>query len=79
MMQDAIIRNLEIIGEAVSKLSDEIKNSNIDIPWRKISGLRNRLIHGYVSVDLDIVWNTVEDILPSFAKDIGNIKRSCGK
>lgn len=46
MMQDAIIRNLEIIGEAVSKLSDELRKTYNDIPWRQISGMRNRLIHG---------------------------------
>jgi len=52
MVQDAVIRNLEIIGEAVSKLSESLKTENG--PWRQISGMRNRLIHGYMNTNLEI-------------------------
>jgi len=70
MVQDAVIRNLEVIGEAVSKLSESTKAENEHLPWRQISGMRNRLIHGYMTTNLEIVWNTVEKLLPGFEKEI---------
>jgi uncharacterized protein with HEPN domain len=66
LLQDAVIRNLEIIGEAVSKLSDQCKSEHPEIPWRQISGMRNRLIHAYMAVNLELVWNTVITVLPEF-------------
>jgi uncharacterized protein with HEPN domain len=68
--QDAVIRNLEIIGEAVNKLSSNLQASHPDIPWADIVGMRNRLIHGYLTVDLNVVWSTVEEVLPSFKTKI---------
>jgi len=74
LIQDAVIRNLEIIGEAVTKLSPELKAAHSDIPWGEISGMRNRLIHGYVSVNLQIVWDTVEKVLPDFLAKVTSIR-----
>lgn len=74
LVQDAVIRNLEIIGEAVTKLSDELKQGHNDVPWSEISGMRNRLIHGYITVNLQIVWDTVEKILPEFLLKVENIR-----
>jgi len=68
--QDAVIRNLEIIGEAANKLSPELRSSQPDIPWVDIIGMRNRLIHGYLTVNLDIVWSTVHEVLPGFKATI---------
>ena len=68
--QDAVIRNLEMIGEAANKLSPELHSSQPDIPWVDIIGMRNRLIHGYLTVNLDIVWSTVNDVLPGFKAKI---------
>ncbi len=62
--QDAIIRNLEIIGEATKRLSKPLKEQYPDIPWRSIAGLRDVLIHDYMGVDLESVWNVVENDLP---------------
>jgi uncharacterized protein with HEPN domain len=63
--QDAVIRNLEIIGEATKQLSGEIRAENGQIPWRKMAGLRDRLIHDYFGVNIDIVWQIVSvDLLP---------------
>lgn len=62
--QDAVIRNFEIIGEAVSKISLQLKNSNSDIPWKTIKDLRNRLIHDYTGINLDIIWDTIQEDLP---------------
>ena len=68
--QDAVIRNLEIIGEAANKLSLELHASLPVIPWADIIGMRNRLIHGYLTVDLNIVWRKVHEVLPGFKAKI---------
>lgn len=75
LIQDGVIRNLEIIGEAVTKLSPELKTRHSDVPWREISGMRNRLIHGYISVNLEIVWSTVEKVVPAFLGKVMDIRR----
>lgn len=63
--QDAVIRNIEIIGEAAGNISDEFRIKNDNIPWNKIKGTRNRLIHDYSGVNLDILWNIIKDDLPN--------------
>ncbi len=70
MVQDAVIRNLEIIGEAAKQLSEWFKKRNADIPWRNVSGLRDILIHHYMGVDLEKVWNVVEYNLPQLKQAI---------
>jgi uncharacterized protein with HEPN domain len=75
LVQDGVIRNLEIIGEAVTKLSPELKAAHSDVPWGEISGMRNRLIHGYISVNLQIVWDTVEKVLPEFLARVEGIQK----
>lgn len=60
MIQDAVMRNLEIIGEASKRKSIETKNSIPEIPWKQIAGMRDKLIHDYFGVDLISVWSTVE-------------------
>jgi uncharacterized protein with HEPN domain len=71
--QSAVIRQLEIIGEAVKNLSTSLKQSEPAIPWRQIAGSRDRLIHAYFSVDLDAVWSMVEQDLPSLRTNIRRI------
>jgi uncharacterized protein with HEPN domain len=71
--QDAIIRNLEIVGEATKRLSEPLKTQNPDIPWRNIAGLRDVLIHDYMGVDLESVWNVVEKDLPPLKKQLNRI------
>ena len=68
--QDAIIRNFEIIGEAVKRLSDQVLDRSEDIPWHQIAGFRNVLIHGYMDVDLDQVWNVIERYLPDLKEAV---------
>jgi len=63
--QDAVIRNLEIIGEAVKGLSVDLKNTNADIPWKRIAGMRDQLIHGYFGVSIDLVWGVVANEIPA--------------
>lgn len=67
MLVDAVIRNLEIIGEASSKLTPAFKDENNGIEWRKIIGMRNRIIHSYDTVDPEIVWDVVRHDLPALA------------
>lgn len=63
MVIDAVIRNFEIIGEASNQLSESFKNSHSDIEWYRLSGMRNRIIHGYFGVDLEIVWSIIQNDL----------------
>ena len=67
MRQDALLRKLEVIGEAVKNLSEDSKQRRPGIPWRQIAGMRDRLTHDYFGVDLALVWVTVE-------KDVPNLK-----
>ncbi len=64
MIQDAVIRNFEIIGEATKNLSDSTRSRRPDIPWRRIAGLRDVLIHDYMGVNADEVWRVIENHLP---------------
>ena len=64
LVQDAVIRNIEIIGEATKKISNEFSQSHQEIPWSEMAGMRNKLIHDYMDVDLDVVWKTIEVDLP---------------
>lgn len=60
----ALVRPLEILGEAAKYVSEETRNASPEIPWREIAGTRDRLIHGYYSVDLDIIWSIIKNDLP---------------
>lgn len=64
MRYSAVIREFEIIGEAVGKLPEELKGGYPEIPWQDVKDFRNLLAHEYFGVDLEIVWNTVRDDLP---------------
>lgn len=63
--QDAVIRNIEIIGEAVKNLSDTLRDANPDVPWKRMAGMRDRMIHAYFGVDIDLVWEVVEAHIPA--------------
>jgi len=68
MLQDAIARPLEVIGEAAGQISDEYRETHVDIPWHKMVGMRNRLIHEYFRVNYGVVWDTVKNDLPDLIK-----------
>jgi len=67
---DAVIRNLEIIGEAANHIPDAIQEKNRDIPWLQMKGMRNVLIHEYFGVDTDVLWRTVNEDLPPLKAQI---------
>ena len=70
LLQDAVIRNIELVGEAAGRVSPEFAARNPAIPWREIVGMRHRLIHGYLKVNLDTVWEVVERDLPALERTL---------
>ena len=68
--QDAVIRNIEVLGQAVKSISAETRAHDGSIPWRQIAGMRDKLIHEYFGVDLALVWDVVERELPSLRPKI---------
>lgn len=67
---DAVIRNFEIIGEAANRLPDELKDSNEEINWHKLRGLRNRIVHGYFGINYRIIWSIIEEYLVELISQI---------
>ncbi len=68
LLQDAVMRNIGIIGEATKKLSMKFREDRSDIPWRAMSGMRDKLIHDYIGIDLGVVWRTITEDIPSLQK-----------
>lgn len=70
IVYDATLRNLELIGEAASKIPEAIKAAKAEIPWRQIVATRNRLIHGYLGLDDDTIWSIVERDIPALLSQL---------
>lgn len=75
MVVEACLYNIQVIGEAVSKLPDDIKKRELNIPWNLIKGMRNRLIHEYFGTDPDIVWKVIKNELPAMIKELEEINQ----
>ena len=73
MAQDAVVRNLEVIGEATKRLSAELRDKHPSLPWRQIAGLRDVLIHDYGNVDIEEVWAIVKKDLPDLKQQVDEI------
>ncbi len=71
--QDAVVRNLEIIGEAVKNISGNFKSKYPQIPWKDLAAVRDRLIHHYFGVNLEIVWTILKEDLPNLREEIQKI------
>lgn len=65
LLQDGVVRQLEIIGEATRNLSDEFREEHSDVPWKQIIGLRNRIVHAYFDIDFEITWTIIQVDIPS--------------
>ncbi len=77
--RDAVLRNLEIIGEAAKNISSETKDEYSTVEWKKISGMRDKIIHMYFGVNWDIVWNVIEEKLPELERDAENCLKKLEK
>lgn len=73
---DASLRNLELIGEAASRIPNTVRTAWPAIPWRQIIATRNRLIHGYLGIDNDTIWSIIESDLPSLRTELNNMKNA---
>lgn len=71
--QDAVIRQFEIVGEATKQLSESFREKNPEIPWRKLAGLRDKLIHDYMGVDVLAIWKSIESDLPGLQNQINKL------
>ncbi len=79
VLELALIRLVEIVGEASAKVSSETQAKYPSIPWPQVIGMRNRLIYGYDSVDLDVLWDTIEVDLPPLIAEIEKIMGKAGE
>jgi uncharacterized protein with HEPN domain len=72
---DAVVRNLEIVGEAVRWLPDDFKRGYVAVPWGQVAGLRNRIVHDYFGLDLEIIWQVLQTSLREFRQQLDEITR----
>jgi uncharacterized protein with HEPN domain len=72
---DATLRNIELIGEAATHIPDAVRAAHPDIAWRKVIATRNRLIHGYLGIDNDVLWSIVESDIPQLLSQLQTIER----
>jgi len=73
LLQDGVVRQLEIIGEASTNLSEEFQERHSEVPWGQIIGLRNQIVHAYFDINLDITWDIVHGDIPELKRQIEHI------
>lgn len=71
--QDAVVRNLQVIGEAVKKLSDRPKTATVRVPWKEMAGLRDKIVHDYFGINYEIVWTVARQELPVLVDEIDTL------
>ena len=74
MRYDATVRNLELIGEAATRIPEAVRNAHPEIPWRLIIATRNRLIHGYLGIDRDTLWSIIRDEIPRLVQALRKVR-----
>ena len=77
-IQDAVLRNFEVMGEATKRLSAAVRDTHPEVPWRQVAGFRDVLIHDYFGIDLDEVWGVVQSKLPELKQQIAAILEALG-
>ena len=73
---DAVVRNLEIVGEAVRQLPETFKEEHPEVPWWQIAGMRNRIVHDYFGVDEEIIWQVIEKSVPALKQQVAELLNS---
>jgi uncharacterized protein with HEPN domain len=68
LLQDAVVRNLQVMAESSQRLSEECRSRLLTVPWRAISGFRNILVHDYLGLDVDVIWKVIQEDLPPLEK-----------
>jgi len=76
---NAVVRSIEVIGEATKKISRALKDKHKDVPWKKMAGMRDRLIHEYFGIDAEILWKTAKNDIPPLKQSVQNILKSLEK
>lgn len=76
MLKDAVVRNIEIIGEAAKRLSEGFRKRYMDIPWKDISGMRDKIVHDYMGIDYRVVWDVIETDLASLERNLKKISKA---
>lgn len=79
LLELALVRLVEVVGEAASRISDECRAMNPQIPWREVASMRNRLAHGYDAVDLDVLWDTIGEDLPALIGQLESVLENRGE
>jgi uncharacterized protein with HEPN domain len=79
MLANAIVRSLEVVGEAASQISDECRKTHGSIPWRNIIAMRNRLVHAYFDINYEVIWNTVTEDIPPLIHEIQELLKQINK
>ena len=77
-LQHSLVRMLEVIGEAATSTTPQFREAHPGIPWRQMTGMRNRLVHAYFDINLDVVWQTVNQDLPPLVSAVGSILADAG-
>lgn len=78
-LQDATVRNIEIIGEAAKQLSEQTRALHPEVQWTQLIGMRDRLAHGYFAINLDVVWNTVKEDLPHLLSHVEALQQKLSR
>ena len=76
---DAVLRNLELVGEAATRIPESVRKQHPEIPWRMMVATRNRLIHAYLGIDNDIIWSIIQDDIPALLASLEKLKQDAAE